>query len=163
MSALLSGLSFLPTDRIGKRIEFTEEQLEEMAMMYRYGYSAPEIAEWFGVNHSTIYRWLREMGVEIRHRGGTYIEREIPDPWLNADAAYVFGVLIGDASISSLKKIVLNTPDREFVAIFSDAVESAFGIQASRRPQKSQNHVAVRAYSVDLARSYDRFKWRTEN
>lgn len=161
------------------RIEFTDEQLEEMTMMYQYGFSSYEIADWFGVSYITVLRRLRERNVKIRPARAaksatrhSYVKRKIPDPWADIDAAYIFGVLIGDASMGyeykegtrmTPKSIVIETPDEEFGVILSATAESAFGIIVSEYPScNSDNATRYVVRSVDLGRSYDRFKWRLE-
>lgn len=146
-----------------------------MVRMYHQGHSSRRIAKSFGVSRDTILRTLRGVGCKIRPPGfkkGTkpplYVKRDIPDPWKDVDAAYVFGVLIGDASIKYNKvkrgktpsRIELETPDDEFATIFSNAVESAFGIEV--KDHSGNHNPYVQANSVDFGRSYDRFKWRTE-
>lgn len=161
------------------RIEFADEQLEEMTMMYQYGFSSYEIADWFGVSYKTVLKRLRERNVKIRSARSAklatrhpYIKREIPDPWADVDVAYVFGVLIGDATMGyeykegtriTPKSIVIETPDERFGGIFSAAAESAFDIVASEYPSyNSDNATRYVVRSVDLGRSYNRFKWRLE-
>lgn len=151
-----------------KKANFSKEEIHEMAKNYRQGDTASKLAEDFGVSDTTILRWLKESGCEIRP-GGPYVKRDIPKPWNDVNAAYVFGVLTSDASVeyryrSEERKgpigIALNTPDRGFMATFSEAVESAFGIQATNSGRR--NATGTRAYSVDLGRAYDEFKWRKQ-
>lgn len=148
--------------RGGQRIEFTDDQLEEIVEMYQEGHSASEIAEKFGVSKTTILRRLKEIGCKVRSPGrGPSVERDIPDPWADVDAAYVFGILIGDGAIQSTPSpsgIRIRTPDKEFVGAFSEAVESAFGIQANDHSDDECPY--VEACSVNLGRAYNEFKWR---
>lgn len=151
------------TNKHGK-ILFTDEQSQEIADRYQRRASSTELAEDFGVTRPTILRCLRENNCEIR-QGGTYIKRNIPNPWEDVDAAYVFAVLIGDASIeyNNWKKpvnIQLETPDCQFGEVLSKAAESAFGIQA--RDHTGEEYSYVQINSIDLGKAYDRFSWRTE-
>ncbi|KXA96550.1 hypothetical protein AKJ38_03070 [candidate division MSBL1 archaeon SCGC-AAA259I14] len=159
-------------------LNLSDEQRKEIIRMYRQEHSSYKIAEKFDVSQYTVLKVLREEGCEIRSRGskkGTkppnYVERDIPDPWNNVDAAYVFGVLIGDASIEynyregerkSPQSITLHTPDREFRNELSGAVKSAFKIRTAENPNGKKKRVKIGTNSVDLAGAYDKFKWRLE-
>lgn len=158
------------------RIEFTNKQDDEIVMMYQYGFSSCEIAEWFGVSSDRILKQLKEKecsirpAAHLRDKRKNYVKRDIPSPWKNVDAAYVFGVLIGDASLQyryylgekrNPKGISLDTSDKEFVNSSSRALKSAFGIDPGKYPG-DRNDIIVTAYSVDLGELYDRFRWRTE-
>lgn len=125
-------------------IDFSENEIEEIVRKYREGTSSTKLAEEFGVSYGTILDRLKKAGCEIRPSPPVrdYVQRDIPEPWTDVDPAYVFGVLIGDGSInynytSSGKKgspigVRIETPDEEFAVLFSEAVESAFGIRTNK-------------------------------
>lgn len=46
-----------------------DEAIDIVTVSYRSGATLHEIAQTFGVSHTTIWRWLRHAGIPIRPRG----------------------------------------------------------------------------------------------
>ena len=50
-------------------IPFTKEQLKQMADMYRAGKSSYQISRVYGIDHASVIRRLKMMGVTMRPQG----------------------------------------------------------------------------------------------
>lgn len=83
-----------------QKLHFTEEQLSEMAALYRHGWSCDQLAVLFGCLSGSIQKRLLKMGVEMRPKkrwrhkvsfhssgyilwGGTYVHRIVAEAMLD--------------------------------------------------------------------------------
>lgn len=96
-----------------------------------------------------------------------YVKREIPFPWEDENAAYVFGCLLGDASMAYISKdkgggpkgIQMSVGEGAFIKTFSKAVKSAFNLRTHKCPDRGL--IKLMVLSVDLGKIYDKFETNT--
>ncbi len=58
-------------------IEFTPEQLQALADLYREGWSTYRLAKRYGISPTTVARRLLAMGVELRSAGNRVVTTEV--------------------------------------------------------------------------------------
>jgi hypothetical protein len=106
------------------------------------------------------------------HIPWNYTKRNIPLPWENENAAYIFGCLLGDASLmynskekgSTPKGIQMTTVDEEFVETFSSAVKSAFDLETHKYLERRlicgryHDYFKLMVISADLSRICYQFR-----
>lgn len=69
--------TMLDPEEDARYIEFTPEQLQALADLYRAGWSTRKLAARYGISACTVRRRLLAMGVEIRARGGLKVTDQV--------------------------------------------------------------------------------------
>ena len=128
----------------------TEDNLKIIKSLYENGSSMKYIAKIFGVSYTTINNWLKEMNVNVRHKGPqSKISNE--NYFDNIDCeqkAYWLGFLMADGCISIYNgqyflKLHLQYKDRNIIDSFLSDISS------TNKPY-TQNKNGYKSYAVSL-------------
>lgn len=93
---------------LGKKIIFSEEQIEKIIKMYNDGISMVKIAEQFNCSNKTIGRLLKKENIESRGNRKIFFNEEIFNNIDNAEKAYWIGFITADGYVNE---------DRGFLSI----------------------------------------------
>jgi len=103
--------------------KYTMVDYKNVLLLRRRGYSFNEIAKKIGISPTTAQFWIKTAR-KPRFIYGKRIEKklDIQSKKLSPELAYIYGVLVGDGSISKEKgtyRIILNVTDKDFADKFS--------------------------------------------
>lgn len=107
--------------------KYAEEDYKKVIYLRKIGWSQGKIAEEIGVSSATVWHWVNTS----RKPRSLYAKRQTkPFPKratkLSSELAYIYGVLIGDASIENTprtSRINLNVTDEDFAQEFARALK----------------------------------------
>lgn len=110
----------------------TKENLKYMQKMYEEGLSIKKISEIIGIGYGTANNWLKEMNVQIRHKGPkSLIENESYFETIDTkNKAYWLGFIMADGCISTYAnqyslKIHISIKDKILIDKFLKDIESS--------------------------------------
>lgn len=106
--------------KLGKKIIFSQKQINEIIEKYQNGQSCTSICEDYGVSQQTINRLLVKNNVIVSNRKH-YFNENIFDEIDNAEKAYWLGFIVADGYINEDRgflSIKLNAKDKEHLYKF---------------------------------------------
>lgn len=138
---------------MGVKKEIDSDLIKEL---YLNGFSSRMIGERLNIDHKTVFRHLKSLGISLRNKsesakigvslGRIVIKKnKLPDNLtMNADLAYILGVLAGDGYLDYSDKrrnwqIGLGATDREFVDNFYKILLNFFKIKPTLSFRKRNN------------------------
>lgn len=97
----------LPVHRKGRRKGITNSQIQEMISGYQLGFSTLEIAKELGFDATTVQRYLKEAGIELRPKG--FLKGEGHHGWrggrIQTEDGYILVLVYPDDPFYSMGQI----------------------------------------------------------
>lgn len=107
-----------------------EKHKKEIISLYKQGYGIFTLEEKFGVNHDTIWRKMKELGIPPNPNSRS-LSKNMLDLSPSEDLWYVTGCCYGDASVYSYQhhqcenakyhRLEMTCKDRDFIEAFNDS------------------------------------------
>jgi transposase-like protein len=143
---------------LSRRFEFTDEQREQVADLYRGGMDAPEIGRLVGFSTSGVYNALDSLGVDRREQvacenPGYFDQIDTPDK------AYWLGFIGADGCVTGAKylrlQVKLARKDRDHLLILHRALQANRPLWDSEQMSKGKMrpYSTLAVYSPPLAQA----------
>lgn len=107
---------------MGKHVDFTKEQLNEIAEKYKSGMPATAIAKEYNVSSQTIRRRLDSMNIESRKTRKYFINEHVFDKIDSSEKAYWLGFILSDGYLNEARgfmRLKLGELDKDHVEKFA--------------------------------------------